>query len=46
MAKKKQRSQDMSFFDVESGGATPHDILQIINQWDISSGGSARPGKR
>ena len=46
MAEKKQKSQVMSFFDEESGNATPHDLLQIINQWDISSGGSARPGKR
>ena len=45
MAKKKERSQDMSFFDKESGGAAPHDLLQIINQWYISSAGSARPGR-
>ena len=46
MAKKKQRSQDMSFFEKESGGAAPHDLLQVINQWDISSAGSAKPGRR
>ena len=45
MAKKKQRSQVMSFFDEESGNATPHDLLQIIHQLDISSAGSARPGR-
>ena len=37
MAKKKERSQDMSFFDKESGGAAPQDLLQIINQWNIPS---------
>ena len=45
MAKKKQRSQVMSFFDEESGNATPHDLLQIIHQLDISSAGSARLGR-
>ena len=45
MAEKKQKSQVMSFFDEESGNATPHDLLQIIKQWDISSAGSARPGR-
>ena len=46
MTKKKQKSQVVSFFDKESGDEAPHDLLQIINQWDISSAGSARPGLR
>ena len=45
MAEKKQKSQVMSFFDEESGNATPHDLLQIIHQLDISSAGSARLGR-
>ena len=45
MTKKKQKSQVVSFFDKESGDEAPHDLLQIINQWDISSAGSARSGR-